>query len=401
MAAYAIPEDLRKTTLRTSELVPYVGNAKQHPDWQVEQIARSIEAFGFNDPVAVWKDVAGHWVIVEGHGRLLAAKTLGMPEVPVIRLDHLDDEGRRAYTLVHNKLTMNTDFDVDVLEDELHNIEGLDMTEFGFEELSFDLVDFEGDMDDEPMPTDVETRCHEGDVWALGRHRLVCGDATSEEDLDLLMDGRTAQLLLTDPPYGVSYVGKTEDALTIENDDMDDEGLAEFLGAAFANAQRAIDGGAAYYVFHADSKGHVFRAALAENVGPVRECLIWVKNSLVLGRQDYHWKHEPILYGWKDGGSHSWYSDRRQTTVLEFDRPAASREHPTMKPVPLLAYLMRNSSAKGDLVLDPFGGSGSTLLAAQKLGRDCCTMELDPHYCDVIIQRFEDLTGLRAVRIGG
>ena len=394
-----IPDSLSKSTMKVSQLVPYVGNAKEHPDWQVDQIAASIEAFGFNDPIAVWQDIAGHWIIVEGHGRLLAAKQLGMKEVPVIRLDHLDDEGRRAYTLAHNKLTMNTDFDLDILEDELHSIEGFDMTEFGFEEIAFNLVDFEGDVDDEPMPEEVETRCKEGDVWELGNHRVVCGDATSEEDLDRLMDGRTAQLYLTDPPYGVSYVGKTEDALTIENDDMDDEGLGDFLDASFSNAVRAMDPGAAFYVFHADSKGHVFRQALTDNGLPIRECLIWVKNTLVLGRQDYHWRHEPCLYGWKDGGSHHWYSDRRQTTVLEFDRPTANREHPTMKPVPLLAYLVRNSSQKGETVLDTFGGSGSTLLACEKLGRSCCMMELDPHYCDVILQRWEDLTGRKAVRL--
>ena len=393
-----IPDSLSKSTMRTAELVPYVGNAKQHPEWQVDQIAASIEAFGFNDPIAVWQDVAGHWIIVEGHGRLLAAKALGMSEVPVIRLDHLDDEGRRAYTLAHNKLTMNTDFDLDILEEELHSIEGFDMTEFGFEELEFNLVDFEGEVDDEPVPDEVETRCKEGDVWKLGTHRLKCGDATSGEDLESLMGGAEAQLLLTDPPYGVSYVGKTEDALTIDNDDMDDESLGEFLGDAFQNIAGALQAGGAFYVFHADSKGHVFRSRLEEAGLPIRECLIWVKNSLVLGRQDYHWRHEPCLYGWKEGAAHSWYSDRRQTTVLEFDRPTANREHPTMKPVPLLAYLVRNSSQKGDVVLDPFGGSGSTLLACEKLGRSCCTMELDPHYCDVILQRWEDMTGRKAER---
>lgn len=205
-------------------------------------------------------------------------------------------------------------------------------------------------------------------------------------------------MLLTDPPYGVSYVGKTKDALTIENDSKEDSELLAFLADAFENAKAVMDDGAAFYVFHADSKGHVFRNAL-DNVGlVVRECLVWVKNSLVLGRQDYQWKHEPCLYGWKDGASHKWYSDRKQTTVLEFDRPTANREHPTMKPVPLLAYLISNSTKTGDVVLDPFGGSGSTLLACEKLGRTCYTMELDPHYCDVIIQRWEDMTGRKAVK---
>lgn len=211
--------------------------------------------------------------------------------------------------------------------------------------------------------------------------------------------GGAAQLLLTDPPYGVSYVGKTKDALTIENDSKDDPELMAFLVDAFTCAQDAMDAGAAFYVFHADSKGNVFRNALDRCGMTVRECLVWVKNSMVLGRQDYQWQHEPCLYGWKDGAAHRWYSDRKQTTVLEFDRPTANREHPTMKPVPLLAYLISNSTKEGDVVLDVFGGSGSTLLACEKLGRTCWTMELDPHYCDVILQRWEDMTGREAVRV--
>lgn len=205
-------------------------------------------------------------------------------------------------------------------------------------------------------------------------------------------------MLLTDPPYGVSYVGKTKDALTIENDTKGDSELLEFLHDALGNAKEHMADGAAFYVFHADSKGHVFRNALGSVGLVVRECLVWVKNTLVLGRQDYQWKHEPCLYGWKDGAAHKWYSDRKQTTVLEFDRPTANREHPTMKPIPLLAYLISNSTKEGDLVLDPFGGSGSTLLACEKLNRVCYTMELDPQYCDVIIQRWEDMTGRKAVR---
>lgn len=206
-------------------------------------------------------------------------------------------------------------------------------------------------------------------------------------------------MLMTDPPYGVSYVGKTKDALTIDNDTLDDAELMAFLVDAFENARNALDKGAAFYVFHADSKGDVFRNALTKVGLTVRECLIWVKNSMVLGRQDYQWKHEPCLYGWKDGASHHWYSDRKQTTVLEFDRPSANKEHPTMKPVALIAYLISNSTKEGDVVLDLFGGSGTTLIACEQLGRTCYMMELDPHYCDVIIQRWEDATGKKAVRV--
>lgn len=205
-------------------------------------------------------------------------------------------------------------------------------------------------------------------------------------------------MLLTDPPYGVSYVGKTKNALTIENDSMGDDEFAAFLLDAFTIASSAMTPGAAFYVFHADSRGHVFRNALEEAGLKIRECLIWVKNSMVLGRQDYQWRHEPCLYGWKDGAGHKWYSDRKQTTVLEFDRPSANADHPTMKPLPLVSYLIGNSTREGDTVLDCFGGSGSTLLACEQLGRRCLTMEIDPHYCDVIIERWEAFTGKKAVR---
>lgn len=209
--------------------------------------------------------------------------------------------------------------------------------------------------------------------------------------------GGVINLLLTDPPYGVSYVGKTKDALTINNDSMEDEGFEEFLYDAFNGCMEHMAPGASFYIFHADSRGGVFRNACARADMVVRECLVWVKNTMVMGRQDYQWKHEPCLYGWKEGGAHSWYSDRKQTTVLEFDRPTRNAEHPTMKPVSLIAYLIQNSSKQGDVVLDCFGGSGSTLIACEQMGRTCYTMELDPHYCDVIIQRWEDLTGQKAV----
>lgn len=213
------------------------------------------------------------------------------------------------------------------------------------------------------------------------------------------MWGGVADLLVTDPPYGISYTGKTKEALTIENDSLEDAELQAFLHDAFSKAIEYMSPGAAFYIFHADSKGDVFRSACSSAGLKIRECLVWVKNVMTLGRQDYQWRHEPCLYGWKDGASHSWYSDRKQTTVLEFDKPTANREHPTMKPVPLIAYLISNSSKEGDTVLDCFGGSGSTLIACEQLGRKCLTMELDPHYCDVIITRWEELTGKKAVLI--
>ena len=210
------------------------------------------------------------------------------------------------------------------------------------------------------------------------------------------MGGVQADLLLTDPPYNVAYVGKTKDALTIENDVQEDAAFDDFLYAAFTAAYESMKPGAAFYIWHADSNGHQFRNACEAAGLPIRECLIWAKNSMVLGRQDYQWQHEPCLYGWKEGGAHSWYSDRKQTTVLEFDRPTRSKEHPTMKPVPLFAYLIKNSSKEGGRVLDTFGGSGTTLIACEQLGRSCAMVELDPRYCDVIVDRWETLTGNKA-----
>ncbi|MDD7369529.1 MAG: site-specific DNA-methyltransferase [Berryella intestinalis] len=390
--------ELEIRELPVADLVPYANNAKKHPQKQVDEIAASISEFGNCDPIGVWHNERGEAEIVEGHGRVLALQKLGIETAPVIFLDHLTDEQRRTYTHVHNQTTLSSDFDYDALVADMDNL-NMDWESFGFEDYIYDADEAAG-VEDEGVPETVECRCKPGDVWTLGSHRVKCGSATDADDLENLVRGGVAQLLLTDPPYGVSYTGKTKDGLTIENDSKEDSELLSFLVAAFENAKAVMGYGAAFYVFHADSKGNIFRNAL-DTVGlVVRECLVWVKNSLVLGRQDYQWKHEPCLYGWKDGAAHKWYSDRKQTTVLEFDRPTANREHPTMKPVPLLAYLISNSTKEGDLVLDVFGGSGSTLLACEKLGRTCCMMELDPHYCDVIIQRWEDMTGKEAVLEG-
>lgn len=242
----------------------------------------------------------------------------------------------------------------------------------------------------------IEVRCKPGDVWELGEHRLMCGDSISLEDVKILMGGAEANLLLTDPPYNVNYEGKTKDALKIKNDAMEDSSFREFLVGAYAAADSVMAKGAAFYIWHADSEGYNFRAACSEVGWKLRQCLIWAKNSMVMGRQDYQWKHEPCLYGWKEGAGHNWYSDRKQTTLLNFDRPMRNAEHPTMKPVELFGYLINNSSKKGDNILDLFGGSGTTLVASEQLGRKAYLMELDPHYCDVIIARWEKLTSKEA-----
>ena len=386
--------------LPIEELNPYENNAKLHPKEQIDQIVRSMEEFGNNDPIAIDENN----VIIEGHGRLLALKQMGEKEVPVIRLKHLTDEQKRAYILAHNQLTLNTGFDEEILAAELESIVGIDMADFGFDldvvDVVEELTDVEEDSDFGVTPP-KEPKSKPGDLYQLGNHRLLCGDSTSLDDVAKLMGGEQADMLLTDPPYNVAYEGATEDKLTIQNDDMEDEDFRQFLRDVYASADSAMKPGASFYIWHADSEGYNFRGA-AHDVGwTIRQCLIWNKNTLVLGRQDYHWKHEPCLYGWKDGASHNWYGNRKQTTVMDFDKPSRNGEHPTMKPVPLFAYQMEMSSKKGDSVLDLFGGSGTTMIAAEQLGRNAYLMELDPRYVDVIVNRWEELTGQKARLIEG
>ena len=386
--------------LPIEELNPYENNAKLHPKEQIDQIVRSMEEFGNNDPIAIDEND----VIIEGHGRLLALKQMGEKEVPVIRLKHLTDEQKRAYILAHNQLTLNTGFDEEILAAELESIVGIDMADFGFDldvvDVVEELTDVEEDSDFDVTPP-KEPKSKPGDLYQLGNHRLLCGDSTSLDDVAKLMGGEQADMLLTDPPYNVAYEGATEDKLTIQNDDMEDEDFRQFLRDVYASADSAMKPGASFYIWHADSEGYNFRGA-AHDVGwTIRQCLIWNKNTLVLGRQDYHWKHEPCLYGWKDGASHNWYGNRKQTTVMDFDKPSRNGEHPTMKPVPLFAYQMEMSSKKGDSVLDLFGGSGTTMIAAEQLGRNAYLMELDPRYVDVIVNRWEELTGQKARLIEG
>lgn len=376
-----------------SHITPYKKNAKLHPREQIEQIKKSIQMYGNNDPIAVWGEDN---VIVEGHGRYMALCELGYKTADIIRLDHLTDEQRREYMLVHNQTTMNSGWDIDLLDEEL---EGLDFDgfDFGFEPEEEEEGDEQEAQDDdyEPEPPE-EPKAKRGDIYKLGRHRLMCGDSTSVTDVEALCGGRKMDLLITDPPYNVDYTGKTKDALKIENDKMEDESFRLFLRDAFLTADTVMKPGATFYIWHADSEGYNFRGACHDIEWKVRQCLIWVKNVMVMGRQDYQWKHEPCLYGWKEGASHNWYSDRKQTTLLEFDRPSRSELHPTMKPVPLFDYQIKNSSKKGDAVLDLFGGSGTTMVACEQDGRTAYLMELDPRYVDVIIDRWEKLTGQKA-----
>ena len=378
-----------------NDLKKYHKNAKKHPKEQVNRIANSIKEFGMCDPIGVWgKDN----LIIEGHGRLMALKKLGYTEAPIIRLDHLSEEQRKAYTLAHNK-SAESEWDFEILSDELKSIVDIDMMDFGFD-LSLEDEEYEV-IEDEVPEIPVEPKAKYGDIYQLGNHRLMCGDATVLEDVRTLMNDNKADLLLTDPPYNVDYEGKTKDSLKIKNDNMGDNQFKQFLTDSFSNANEVMKEGASFYIWHADSEGYNFRSACKDVSWKVRQCLIWNKNTMVMGRQDYQWKHEPCLYGWKDGASHNWYSDRKQTTVLEFNKPNKSELHPTMKPLDLFAYQMKNSTAKGDIVLDLFGGSGTTLMVSEQLDRNAYIMELDPRYVDAIINRWETMTGSKGVLLNG
>lgn len=376
------------------EIKPYTKNAKKHPKKQVEQIAASIKEFGMNQPIVV--DAQG--VIIVGHGRYEALKLLGWPLKPEwVKTVDLSEEQAKAYRLADNKLN-ESDWDMALVVEELKELSApmLDLT--GFDS---DLIIEADEADDEVPDVPEEPQSVLGDLYELGQHRVLCGSATSIEDMLRLTNERKVDMWLTDPPYNVDYTGKTKDALKIENDKMDDVGFRQFLVDTYATADAVMKAGAVFYIWHADSEGYNFRGAAHDIGWQVRQCLIWHKNNMVMGRQDYHWKHEPCLYGWKEGSAHLWNSDRTQTTVLNFDRPSRNGEHPTMKPVELLAYQITNNTKGEDIVLDSFLGSGSTLIAAQKTGRICYGTELDPKYVDVIVQRYVDYTGNATIKKNG
>lgn len=361
----------------------------------VKTVMKSIEKYGFKNPLIADSNL----VVYCGNTRLKAAKKLGLEEVPVIIADDLTPEQIRELALVDNKSSEIAEWDFELLQEELKDLDFSDFDlDWGISEPTAEAE--EDDFDVEGAVAKIEKpRTHLGDIYQLGDHRLMCGDSTKPDDVQTLMGGALADLLLTDPPYNVDYEGKTSDKLKIENDKQSDADFRAFLQAAFSCAKDIMKPGAAFYIWHADSEGYNFRGACVDSGLTVHQCLIWKKNGMVLGRQDYQWQHEPCLYGWKEGAAHKWYSDRKQTTILEFDKPLRSEAHPTMKPVPLFAYLMQNSTQAGELTVDLFAGSGTSIIAGEQLKRKVYAMELDPKYCDVIIERWENLTKNKAVKL--
>ena len=402
-----------------SELIPYARNAREHSEVQIRQLRSSLREFGFVAPLLI--DAQGN--ILAGHGRLAAAEAEGLARVPCVLVEHLTATQRRAYILADNRLAEQASWDAELVSLELQELRdaGFELDLTGFDASDILLEDPPEAGEDGYVPElPEEPRSKQGEVYQMGRHRLMCGDATRAEDVARLMGGVRAQLLLTDPPYNVDYTGYTSRRRKMKNDALGGDAYEAFLRKALKNGAAALEPGASFYLWHGDGAvGLPVRSACRDAGLPVRQCLIWVKQSATLGRQDYQWRHEPCLhgqaepealdcgdtwdsheaclYGWKDGKSHLWCSDRKQSTVLEFDRPLRNEEHPTMKPVKLFAYLIANSTLPGAAVLDLFAGSGTTAIACEQLGRTAYLMELDPRFADVIIDRWEKASGEKAV----
>jgi site-specific DNA-methyltransferase (adenine-specific) len=397
MASAVVP--LKSEIVPVAKLIgmgaPY--NPRRIAPEQLAALRRSLRTFGVVEPVVANRR-SGR--IVGGHQRVRAAEAEGIETLPVVWVD-LDETGERQLNLALNRISGEWDEEkLGALLLELSEA-GADIALTGFDDSELQKILAElrraqrGDPDDVPEPPAVPVS-KPGDLYVLGKHRLLCGDTTNAADVKRLMDGSKADALLTDPPYNVDYKGGTKQKLSISNDAMDEGAYLSLLVAALRAAVHVLRPGGAFYCWHADSHGLTVRSACASVGLIVRQCLIWVKSSLVLGRQDYQWRHEPCLYGWKDGAAHIWLSDRSQTTVLEFEKPARNEDHPTTKPVALFAQLLGNSCKVDGIVLDPFAGSGTTIIAAEQLGRRCFSLEIDPTYVDVAVQRWERFTGEKA-----
>lgn len=378
------------------KLIPYVNNARTHSKEQINKLRASIREFGFINPVIIDRD----YNVIAGHGRILASQEEGIDKVPCVFVDYLTDAQKKAYIIADNRMALDADWDEELLKIEIESLkdEDFDLSFTGFDESELlDLFgdDSKGKVEDDNFDLssalEKASFVEKGDVWTVGKHRLMCGDATSKEDVQTLMGDTKGNLILTDPPYGVSF--KSSSGLTIENDSMKNDEFYNFLLSAFKNMADHLEKGGSAYVFHADTEGLNFRKAFVDSGFHLAGCCIWVKNSLVLGRSDYQWQHEPVLYGFMQNGKHRWYSDRKQTTIWNFDKPKKNSNHPTSKPLDLLSYPIGNSTQENAVVIDTFGGSGSTLMACEKMNRICYTMELDEKYASVILRRYVEDTG--------
>lgn len=383
------------TLVAIDKLIPYINNARTHSTEQINKLRSSLREFGFINPVIVDKD----YNIIAGHGRVIAAKAENFTEVPCVLVDHLTEAQKKAYIIADNRMALDAGWDEELLRVEIEALQAesfdISLTGFGDDEIAdlFGKDEDEVEDDDYDLTSALEkaTFVEKGDVWIVGRHRLVCGDATNEDDVATLMDGKRANLIVTDPPYGVSF--KSSSGLTIKNDSMKDDEFYNFLYKSFANMVAHTESGGSAYVFHADTEGLTFRKAFIDAGFHLAGVCIWAKNSLVLGRSDYQWQHEPVLYGFLQNGKHRWYSDRKQTTIWNFNKPKRNENHPTSKPLDLLSYPIRNSSQENAIIIDTFGGSGSTLMACEETNRICYTMELDEKYASVILRRYVEGTG--------
>lgn len=372
------------------KLVPYINNARTHSPEQITKLRSSLREFGFINPVIIDRNYG----VIAGHGRILAAKEEKISEVPCVFADHLTEVQKKAYIIADNRMALDAGWDEELLRVEIEALQAVDFDPLltGFDAAEIDNL-FQDDLKDKvkednfDVQAELEKSCITklGDIWTLGPHRLICGDSTKAETFEALMSNTKANLVITDPPYNVNYEGS---AGKIKNDNMTDDAFYQFLLDAFKNTENVMANDASIYVFHADTEGLNFRKAFADAGFYLSGCCIWKKQSLVLGRSPYQWQHEPCLYGWKKNGKHQWYTGRKETTVWEFDKPKKNDDHPTMKPIPLLAYPIMNSSMSNSVVLDPFGGSGSTLIACEQTDRICYTIELDEKFCDVIVKRY-------------
>ena len=385
------------------KLIPYVNNARTHSKEQITKLRSSLREFGFINPVIIDRD----YNIIAGHGRVMAAKEENITEVPCVFVDHLTEAQKKAYIIADNRFALDAGWDEEMLKLEIEALQDMafDLSLTGFDDAELSKLFEADDVKDDEFDVEAElqkpTKTQIGDIWLLGKHKLVCGDSTKAETFAILMNDEKANLVITDPPYNVNYEGS---AGKIKNDNMENDKFYHFLLDAFTNTEKAMADDASIYVFHADTEGLNFRKAFKDAGFYLSGTCIWEKQSLVLGRSPYQWQHEPVLFGWKRKGKHQWYTGRKESTIWKFDKPKKNGEHPTMKPIPLLAYPIMNSSMTNCIVLDPFGGSGSTLIACEQTGRFCRTIELDEKFCDVIVSRYIEQIGssenVRLIRNG-